>query len=71
LSNAGGRPIARTASLRVEYRHVTPIGLELDIAAQFDFEEGRKRWLSGRLTDGHTLCAEATGLFVVLKPGQP
>jgi acyl-coenzyme A thioesterase PaaI-like protein len=71
LSNAGDRPIARTAYLTVNYRYITPIGKELHLDATFDRQQGRKRWVSGRLTDGETLIADAEGLFVELRPGQP
>lgn len=71
LSNTGGRPPARTAYLRVNYRSITPIERELQLTARFDREEGRKRFLSGELRDGSTLCADVEGLFVALRPGQP
>ncbi len=71
LSNAGGRPPSRTAYLHVNYRSITPVGQELQVTARFDREEGRKRFLSGELRDGGTLCADVEGLFVALRPGQP
>lgn len=71
LSNAGNRARARTAYLHVDYRKVTPIGPELIIEATVDREEGRKRFVSGRLRHGDAVVAEATGLFVVLREGQP
>jgi hypothetical protein len=71
LSNAGGRPMARTAYLTVNYRQVTPIGIELSLDATLDAIEDRKRWCSARLFNGPTLIAEAEGLFVRLLPGQP
>jgi acyl-coenzyme A thioesterase PaaI-like protein len=71
LSNTGGRPPSRTAYLHVNYRHITPVGRELQVTARFDREEGRKRFLSGELRDGGTLCADVEGLFVALRPGQP
>jgi acyl-coenzyme A thioesterase PaaI-like protein len=71
LSSAGGRPPSRTAYLHVNYRTITPVGRELQVTARFDREEGRKRFLSGELRDGSTLCADAAGLFVALRPGQP
>ncbi|MWA00855.1 PaaI family thioesterase [Actinomadura sp. LD22] len=71
LANAGGRPISRTAYLRVDYRSITPLDRDLHAEAWFDREEGRKRFLRGVILDGETLCAEAEGLFVALKPGQP
>ena len=70
LANGGG-PIARTAYLHVDYRSITPIGRELVIEGWVDRTDGRKRWIKGRLLDGDTLVAEAEGLFVELKPGQP
>jgi acyl-coenzyme A thioesterase PaaI-like protein len=71
LANTGGRSISRTAYLHVDYRSVTPIGKDLRAAAWFDREEGRKRFLKGTIHDGDTLCAEAEGLFIQLRPGQP
>jgi acyl-coenzyme A thioesterase PaaI-like protein len=71
LANTGGRPPSRTASLHVNYRSITPIERELRLTARFTREEGRKRFLSGELRDGGTLCADVEGLFVALRPGQP
>ena len=70
LANTERRP-SRTAYLHVNYRSVTPIERELQLTARFDREEGRKRFLSGELRDGGTLCADVAGLFVALRPGQP
>ncbi|MGE0881571.1 MAG: PaaI family thioesterase [Acidimicrobiia bacterium] len=70
-SNSHGRPVARTAYLHVNYRHITPIGPELTIDARLEREEGRKRYITGRLFHGDTLVADAEGLFVTLLPGQP
>jgi acyl-coenzyme A thioesterase PaaI-like protein len=71
LCNAGGRPVARTARLTINYRHITPIEVELQVEARFDRQEGRKRWLSASLTNGETVVADAEGLFIQLRPGQP
>jgi acyl-coenzyme A thioesterase PaaI-like protein len=71
LANSGGLPIARTAFLNVNFRNVTPIGIELQVDATVDRIEGRKRWASGRLFNGQTLLADAEALFVQLRPGQP
>jgi acyl-coenzyme A thioesterase PaaI-like protein len=71
LANTGGRRPSRTAHLHVNYRSITPIETSLAIEARFDSEEGRKRILTGTLRDGDTLCADAEGLFVALRPGQP
>jgi acyl-coenzyme A thioesterase PaaI-like protein len=71
LCNADGRAIARTAYLTVNYRAITPLDVDLEVEATLDREEGRKRYISGRLTRGGELLADANGLFIVLRPGQP
>ena len=70
LANTG-RPIARTAYLHVNYRSITPIGPELRLEARIDREEGRKRFLTASMYEGDRLTADAEGLFVALRPGQP
>lgn len=71
INAVGAVPPHRTAYLTVNYRAITPIGVELRIEATVDREEGRKRWASGRLYAGEQLVADAEGLFVKLRPGQP
>jgi acyl-coenzyme A thioesterase PaaI-like protein len=71
LANTGGRVPSRTAYLHVNYRSVMPIEKRLSIEARFASEEGRKRILSGSIRDGALVCADAEGLFVALRPGQP
>lgn len=71
LSMTSGRARCRTAYLHVNYRNVAPIGVELDFTARFVREEGRKRYLAAELRHGDTICADAEGLFVELKNGQP
>jgi acyl-coenzyme A thioesterase PaaI-like protein len=71
LNSGGGRTVGRTAYLHVNYRHITPIGRELELEATLDRIEGRKRFVTGRLRDGDTVVADAEGLFVELLPGQP
>ena len=71
LANSVGGTIGRTAYLKVNYRKITPIGVELQVEATVDRIEGRKRWVSARLLDQGTLIADAEGLFVELLPGQP
>jgi acyl-coenzyme A thioesterase PaaI-like protein len=71
LANSGGRNRSRTAYLHVDYRSITPIGVELWIEAGFDRVEGRKRFLSGRMWNGEELCSEAQGLFIELRHEQP
>lgn len=70
LASASGRQWSRTASLKVDFRAIARIGVELDLRGWFVTEEGRKRYLRGELRDGDTLCAEAEGLFLAILPGQ-
>ncbi|HEY2281577.1 MAG TPA: hypothetical protein VGI00_24730 [Streptosporangiaceae bacterium] len=70
LANTG-RSRSRTAYLHVNYRAITPIGPELRVSARVDRIEGRKRYLRGMIHHGDTLTADAEGLFVELRPGQP
>jgi acyl-coenzyme A thioesterase PaaI-like protein len=70
--HAAGRPISRTAFLHVDYRKVTPLDAPLVARARVDSTDGRKALVSGELTDGDgTVLAEAHGLMVRLRPGQP
>lgn len=71
LAIVGDRTRSRTAFLHVEYRSVTPIDVDLRVEAWIEREEGRKRHLRGTVHHGDVLCAEATALFVALRPGQP
>ena len=71
LANAGGRIRSRTAYLHVNYRAITPLDEELTLEARFDSEEGRKRFLSAELRKGDVVLADAEGLFVALREGQP
>lgn len=70
LSDTDGRPSARTASLRTDFRAVTPVGVRLQMRAWIEREEGRKRFVRGELTHGGRVCAEAEGLFLALLEGQ-
>jgi acyl-coenzyme A thioesterase PaaI-like protein len=69
LANEGRSP-ARTAYLHVDYRAITPVGVELVLTGRIEREEGRKRFVRGELWHGDTLTAELTGLFIALRPGQ-
>jgi acyl-coenzyme A thioesterase PaaI-like protein len=71
LASSGERAPARTAYLHTDFRSITPVGEELAVRAWFVSEQGRKRILRGELTHGDTLCAEAEGLFIMLRPDQP
>ena len=54
-----------------DFRAITPVNAMLDVRAWLASDEGRKRLLRGEIRHGATLCAEAEGLFVALRPGQP
>ncbi|AYF74341.1 PaaI family thioesterase [Nocardia yunnanensis] len=60
----------RTAFLHVDYRSITPLNTELRVHGWVERQEGRKVFVRATLHDGDRLCAEAHGLFVLLKPGQ-
>lgn len=71
LAQSGGRAPSRTAYLHTDFRSITPIGRTLTLRAWVVSAEGRKHVLRATLHDGEVLCAEAEGLFVALRPGQP
>lgn len=62
---------SRTAYMHVDYRAITPVDTPLIFRAMLKSEEGRKRIVRGEVWNGDTLCAEAEGLFIALKPHQP
>ena len=53
-----------TAQLDVAYRAPTPLHVPLRFESTLDDVVGRKIYTSGRVYNGDTLCAEATGLFI-------
>jgi acyl-coenzyme A thioesterase PaaI-like protein len=70
--HAAGRPISRTAFLKVDYRRVTPIDTPLIVRGRVDSAEGRKAFISGELVDeDENLLAEVHALMVRLLPDQP
>jgi len=71
LSNTGDWPPSRTAYLHVNYRSITPIETRLALEVHVARQEGRKKFLAASIRDGDVLCADAEGLFVALRPGQP
>jgi hypothetical protein len=71
LSTSLGGPLSRTAYLRVDFRNITPIDVDLTIEAAVARLEGRKRFLTGVLSHEGIVLAEAEGLWVELRPGQP
>ncbi|MFH5227188.1 PaaI family thioesterase [Antrihabitans spumae] len=69
--HAAGRPISRTAYLHINYRKVTPLNVPLVIEGRVDRVEGRKAFVSARLSDeAGTLLADSDALMVQLLPGQ-
>jgi acyl-coenzyme A thioesterase PaaI-like protein len=66
-----GGPRQRTAYLHINYRQIVPIEKELQVDAAVDRVEGRKIFVSGRLSDGDKVLTDSEALFVLLKPGQP
>jgi len=64
--------VARTAYLKVNYRRITPINVDLVAEVSLDRVEGRKRWCTGRLVDPEgDVVADVDALFLQLLPGQP
>ncbi|WP_157749369.1 PaaI family thioesterase [Jatrophihabitans sp. GAS493] len=61
---------SRTASLTIDFRSITPINQPVRLHLHADEIDGRKRWLRGELRDGERLCAEATALYLALRPDQ-
>ena len=68
LANSN-RTNARTAYMHTDFRSSTPIGRELSFEAHLQSIDGRKRLVTGRLTDADVLVGEAEGLFV--EPRRP
>lgn len=62
-----GRP-GMTGRLTISYRSPTPLFREVRFVGRLDRVEGRKIYASAELTVGDTLCAEAEGLFISMKP---
>ncbi|WP_405181302.1 PaaI family thioesterase [Nocardia sp. NBC_01377] len=62
--------VTRTGSLTIDYRSITPLDTELRVHTWAERMEGRKVYVRGTVHAGERLCAEANGLFIVLKPGQ-
>jgi len=71
LANAPGRPRARTAYIRVDYRQITPLDRDVSVAARTTSRQGRKLMIIGEICDGRTVLAVAEGLFIQLRSGQP
>lgn len=57
-----------TGTLEIKYRHPTPLHHEMQLESWVERMEGRRVITRGVLRDGDTLCAEAEGLFIALRP---
>jgi acyl-coenzyme A thioesterase PaaI-like protein len=55
-----------TASLKVDFRHPTPLGVELVIRGRLRSLEGRKAWIDLGLSAGEVICAVGEMLAVRL-----
>jgi acyl-coenzyme A thioesterase PaaI-like protein len=62
-----GQP-GMTGRLTINYRSPTPLFREVRYVGRLDRVEGRKIYASAELLVGDTLCAEAEGLFISMKP---
>lgn len=72
IVSAAGRANSRTAYLHVDYRKITPIDEPLVSFGRIDSIDGRKAFVTARMTDfdGNVL-SEGNGLMVRLLPHQP
>lgn len=68
LAGPAAKGMTRTAYLKVDYRALTPIDVELTTHVWVERIEGRKLYLRGELRHGDVVCAEAEGLFLKLLP---
>ena len=57
-----------TVNLTIDYRAPTPLHKPLEFRAFVASTEKRKIITTGSLYHGETLCAEATGIFVSMRP---
>ncbi|MCZ7536463.1 MAG: PaaI family thioesterase [Acidimicrobiia bacterium] len=62
-----GRP-GMTGTLSIKYRNPTPLHREVRLESWVERMEGRRVVIRGELRHDDTLCAEAEGLFVALRP---
>jgi acyl-coenzyme A thioesterase PaaI-like protein len=57
-----------TVNLTIDYRAPTPLHKPLEFRAHVASTEKRKIITTASLHHGETLCAEATGIFVSMRP---
>ena len=67
VQSMSGQP-GMTANLQIDYRSPTPLHRPLRFVGRIDRIEGRKIFTEATLHHGDTLCAQARGLFVSMKP---
>jgi acyl-coenzyme A thioesterase PaaI-like protein len=60
--------VGMTGTLTVKYRKPTPLLQRLRLEAEVESVAGRKVIATGRMLAGDVLTAEATGLFVTIRP---
>lgn len=59
---------AFTGELKIRYHSPTPLHVPLVCRGRLDNRDGRKLWITGELSDGDTVVASATGLFITVDP---
>jgi acyl-coenzyme A thioesterase PaaI-like protein len=60
--------VGMTGTLTVKYRRPTPLHTDLRLEGSVESVKGRKVLTTGRMLAGETLTAEATGLFISMRP---
>ncbi|HET6964492.1 MAG TPA: PaaI family thioesterase [Acidimicrobiales bacterium] len=60
--------VGMTGTLSVKYRRPTPLQADLRLEGTVDSVSGRKVLTSARMYAGEVLTAEATGLFISIRP---
>ncbi|CAB4812767.1 MAG: hypothetical protein F2873_09370 [Actinobacteria bacterium] len=68
LSQGLSGQVGMTGRLTISYRSPTPLFREIVYRARFIRKDGRKVFVEATLHAGDTLCAEAEGLFIAMKP---
>jgi acyl-coenzyme A thioesterase PaaI-like protein len=64
LPDAAPLPRCVTASLKVDFRRPTPLGVELELRARARQNEGRKVWVDARVIAAGEVCATSEALMV-------
>jgi acyl-coenzyme A thioesterase PaaI-like protein len=68
MTQSWGGPPGMTGKLEITYRSPTPLHRPLRFEGRIQRVEGRKLHTSATLHEADTLCAEAYGLFISVKP---